>query len=109
MPEGYHAMDSMTADVVNFRNIHDSTIEIIELPKPCEYIGYGDNMYEEKLKDIMPTTTFNDKTFYINYTAKTSDYRDIIESAYDKAYNSYLSMLTAYRFEADKVLILKKI
>lgn len=60
-----------------------------------QLLGIAHGLTEEVWREILPPILGWSKTLYYNHQSKCSDYRDIVDSAFDKATESGLSLLRA--------------
>ena len=84
--------------------------DAIDLP-PGNYsiIGLAGDVPEEKAKELMPIISGWSKVLFYNYTASCSDYRDIIDAAFEDAKPSLHSWVRSEGFEVETCLILEKL
>lgn len=72
-----------------------------------EIVGKADSLTEGQWKEIVPTVAGWKNPIYYNHTAKGSDYRDIVDAAFDTAKESGLSLLAKQGLNESTTLILK--
>lgn len=82
-----------------------------QVPNPGQWsiIGKGSELKEDDWKGIVPEVSGWSRIIYYNHTASGRDYRDIVDTAFDTATNSGLSLISSHNMKPETTLILKKI
>ena len=64
---------------------------------------------EEESKEVVEKVSGWSKELFYGYGAKCSDYRDIVDSAFDTATESLHSLILSLGMEVNRVIILEKV
>jgi hypothetical protein len=73
-----------------------------------EIVGRPESITEEQAKQVVEAVKDWKTVIYYDYEAPGLDYRDIVETAYDAALESFRSLLKSKSVDPEKVIILIK-
>ena len=102
----FHTSENTLALALNNQNGHG--FSAIDLPPGSwSKLGKASELTEEQMKLVCDTVGGWSKVLYHNYTAKCSDYRDIVDAAYYCICDSYVSFLTFHGIKPEDYLLIE--
>ncbi len=88
---------------------HDGLCEKVLPPGSYRILCKASEAGEEESKEVVEKVSGWSKELFYGYGAKCSDYRDIVDSAFDTATESLHSLILSLGMEVNRVIILEKL